>query len=482
MQVRKFEAPTMQEALQIIKQELGPDAIILSTRNNKKGFGLLSKASVEVTAAVSERAMLKKKVTEKVVSSERREIMKTLPASRQAQVIDDVGGHYVQKAEAIVAARKEAARPQSAGRYIDIRDEDDGSSLLGGGAPAPAQGYARTGRLSRPSDDDQQQQQQAAPPASQLQGAGAVAAGAPRFAAPTEDVSEIKDDVKRLKLMIEEIKAETSSITDNRIVEGSSPEISEEFHSLLRNGVDRKYAAALMKQVTFNTPRESMGAPERITEGAAAEMMENIRVENLLDFQPGGDQRVVAFVGPTGVGKTTTIAKIASQAMLGKNLRVGFINLDAYRVGAADQLATYAKILGVPFRHATNEAELDRALSEFKPLDLVLIDTTGRSQKDNDGMAATKNLLSTQRGLRTVLIMSATTRDTELYDILSRFRVYAPSHLVFSKLDEASIYGCIYNVAVKTGIPLAYFTVGQRVPEDIEPATKERVVDLILDL
>ena len=480
----------MQEALQIIKQELGPDAIILSTRNNKKGFGLLSKASVEVTAAVSERAMLKKKVTEKVVSDERREIIKNLPASRQAQVIDDVGGHYVQKAEAIVAAKKAAAQPAPAGRgrYIDIQDEDDGASaaLIGGGTAAPSQGYARSGRLARAAAEEAVESQQhyiAAPaPAQMSQGIGAQSAGQPRFTAPAEDVGQLKDDVKRLKLMIEELKAETSSVTDGRIVEGSSTEISEEFHSLLRNGVDRKYAAALMKQVTFNIPREAMNAPDRITEGAAAEMMENIRVENLLDFQPGGDQRIIAFVGPTGVGKTTTIAKIASQAMLGKNLRVGLINLDAYRVGAADQLATYSKILGVPFRHATSEAELERALAEFKPLDLVLIDTTGRSQKDNDGMASTKNLLSTLKGLRTVLIMSATTRDTELYDIITRYRMYGPSHLVFSKLDVASIYGCIYNVAVKTGIPIAYFTVGQRVPEDIEPATKERVVDLILDL
>ena len=512
MQVRKFEAPTMNEALKIIKQELGPDAIILSTKNHRKGFGLLSKASVEVTAAVSEKNLSKKQLTEKILDKPSQEQVKSLPARQQAKVYDDFNSYYESKGKAIQEDRRSREEIENLkkkvnsrpGRYIDIKDDDNlnqkemedillsrneagGKSTSVINNQSSFDGGRFTGRQMGGASDTQNSYMSGAQlnPALQLSNSAMEQRSqnqAHLTGSTPASVSELKDDVKRLKMMLEELKSEQIAIADTRIVETGSDELNHEFQNLVRNGIEKKYAVQLLKQAGFSLSRQDHTNQAKIVESIAVEMMQNLRVENFLDFQPGDQQRVYAIVGPTGVGKTTTLAKIAAQAILNRNLRVGLINVDSYKVAASDQLATYAKILNVPFRLASTAQELERALSEFKPLDLVLIDTAGRSQKDSESLAAMKALLDGVAHLKSILIMSATTRDQDLYDILNRFRVYHPSGIAFSKLDEASVFGCIYNIAVKSHIPLAYFTVGQRVPEDIESASKERVVDLILDL
>lgn len=487
MQVRKFEAQTMAEALKLVKTELGPEAIILSTKNHRKGFGLLSKASVEVTAAVADKSLAKKQITEKVVPPTTKEQIGKMSASKQAEIFDEFAGHYQKRVERKQAAKAPApAVPPEPRRYADIEDDE---------TPVQAQpGYGRNGRIPQKAAPAPQQQPEtfarggfnADADAVRMEGnahrAAAQAAATTISTAQIEEMSSMQQEIQALKAMLEEIKSEQTAIADSKIPESSTDELYVEYQNLLRNGIDKRYATALTKQVSFTIPRESLKSSDAILEALALEMMNGLKVEHPLDFRPGTGQRVFAMIGPTGVGKTTTIAKLASQAILQKNLRVGLINVDSYKVAALDQLATYAKILNVPFRQASNAAELDRALTEFKPLDLVLVDTSGRSQRDSDSLTQMKALLAENAAIRPLLIMSATTRDQELYDIITRFKIFNPSGLIFSKLDETATFGCIYNVTAKTGLPLTYFTVGQRVPEDLEPASRERVADLILDL
>ncbi|MEW6056948.1 MAG: flagellar biosynthesis protein FlhF [Bdellovibrionota bacterium] len=504
MQVKKFEATTIAEALKLVKSELGPEAIILSTKNHRKGFGLLSKASVEVTAAVTDKALAKKNITEKVVPEATKEKIGKLSASKQSEIYDEFAGHYTRRyrnrmgngpddeqeageREAKPASRTQSAYSQSASansdqrsgrasrppRYIDIQDDD-------AQAPAPSDtGYSRNGRISAKAVHADHESSRIA----QSRASAAAHQAAPVAQAVSHgEVEALQDDIQKLKLMLEELKSEQIALSDSKITESQPDEMHVEYQNLLRNGIDKRHASALVKQVSFALPRESSKDSSRIVESLAVEMMENLKIDDPLNFKAGSEQRVFALIGPTGVGKTTTIAKLASQAILQKNLRVGLINVDSYKVAALDQLATYAKILNVPFRQASNSAELDRALAEFKPLDLILIDTSGRSQRDAESLSQMRALLSECAAIRPLLIMSATTRDQELYDIITRFKVFNPTGLIFSKLDESATFGCIYNVAVKTGAPLTYFTVGQRVPEDLEPASRERVADLILDL
>ncbi|MGE4234012.1 MAG: flagellar biosynthesis protein FlhF [Bacteriovoracia bacterium] len=463
MQVKKFEAPTTAEALKLIKTELGPDAIILSMKNHRKGFGLLSKASVEVTAAVSDRALMRKKNTEKMLPDESKSKMEKFSATTQANIIDRFDDH-IQK------------RKKERTRKLDVQ-HSSGTAFGEEELPDEIPTYSRSGRT------------QGSAPVSNQAGVSAYPTPGARKIEVIEtssDISAIQNEVTHLKRIVEEIKSEQMMLSDSKIAETTTEALNDEFQNLLRNGVHKKLATLLIKQAAFSLSPEQLKNRDKIVEALAVEMMANIKIEHPLDyrvdFKGGEAQRVFALVGPTGVGKTTTLAKLASQAILNKNMRVGLINVDTYKVSAVDQLSTYAKILNVPFRQVSNVAELDRALVEFRPLDLVLIDTSGRSQKDTEGLSQIKSLLSEFAAIRTMLIMSATTRDQDLFDVVTRFRMFSPNGVVFSKLDETSTYGSIYNVAAKTLLPLTYFTVGQRVPEDIEPASGERVVGLILDL
>ncbi len=523
MQVKKFEAPTMADALKIIKSELGPEAIILSTKNHRKGFGLLSRASVEVTAAISDKSLQKKQITERIVPPAQKESFEGLPASAQAEIYENFTGYVKQRRQENIQRKKGAAdsagaRPITKTPYSEITDEGHA-------------GHARAKEAqkvsSRPQRENQALPQQQASArnsnaalaasvrdtlahldAVEAHGATFIAMGAgaaaPEYSrngkitsnldhafgarsgpaqAPAVPVAALQEDVQKLKGMLEEIKSVQNALADTRIAETGSAELKGEFQNLLRNGIDKKYAAQLVKQMSFTLAAEDLRDDDRILDALAIELMTNVKVEDPFDFEMSFKrQQIFALLGPTGVGKTTTIAKLASQAILQKNLKVGLINVDSYKVAALDQLATYAKILNVPFRQASSAAELDRALSEFKPMDLILIDTSGRSQRDAESLAQMKTLLAAAPAVRPLLIMSATTRDQELYDVVGRFKIFNPTGLVFSKLDECATYGCVYNVAVKTGLPLTYFTVGQRVPEDIELATRERLAALILDL
>src|SRR5690606_23456674 len=140
------------------------------------------------------------------------------------------------------------------------------------------------------------------------------------------------------------------------------------------------------------------------------------------------------------------------------------------------------KLLNVPFRNVITADDLKSAVADFRSLDLILIDTTGRSQRDPESLNELLEILSSCQRVCSQLVVSATTRDNELYDIGKRFSMFRPQGLVVSKLDEATLYGSIYNVSQRAKLPLAYFTTGQRVPEDIEEATKERLTALILDI
>ncbi|MFZ9596661.1 MAG: flagellar biosynthesis protein FlhF, partial [Bdellovibrionia bacterium] len=177
----------------------------------------------------------------------------------------------------------------------------------------------------------------------------------------------------------------------------------------------------------------------------------------------------------------TTLAKLTSEAKA-RGLRVGLINLDNQKIGAFEQLGIYARILNVPYRSAGSMDDLKSALADFQNLELILVDTPGCSQKDPGSMERVQEKFKLFFGLRPFLVLSATTRDIELYEISGRFSVFRPEGLIISKLDEASVYGSIYNVCQKSKLPLVYFTTGQKVPDDLEEATPERVASLLVEL
>ncbi len=194
-----------------------------------------------------------------------------------------------------------------------------------------------------------------------------------------------------------------------------------------------------------------------------------------------GKQKIVAFVGPTGVGKTTTIAKLAAIQAIKMRKRVALITLDNYRIAGIEQLKIYAKIIGIPIEIASTGKEFKECLNRLEDKHLILIDTAGMSQGNEYQFNELRIFFDKIRHVETHLLLSATTKENDLIDILARFKVFPISKLLFTKLDESTSYGNMLNQIIQSKIPVSYFTNGQQVPEDIEIATLERVVDLITD-
>jgi flagellar biosynthesis protein FlhF len=466
MQVKKFEAPTIQEALETIKRELGPEAIILQTKQYKKGFGLMSKGSVEVTAAVSDRSLHKKQHLEKRLPEPTRESIQKLPADRQAEVYD-------RYADRVAAQTRDQVQ-------LSGRGMNKGAGAVAAAKAEPARAERKGGiTQTRYADIDADEVKPSA------------VAGAARAAQTTQ----IEHEVTHLKRMIEELRnSQEMSISRASEIAGvqgtlNQPTLQAAFEELVVGGMDKRFALSLVRKVGFELGTERTTSPDLVQEQLATEIMGSVEVSAPTLVRPplaaGETKRgpvLIGLVGPTGVGKTTTAAKIASLAILKHQLKVGLINLDNYKVAAFDQLGTYAKILNVPFRSVTDGQELQAAIQDFQALDVVLIDTTGRSQRDPGSLKEAQAMLSAIPGLASYLVLSATTRDNELYDMATRFGVFKPQGLIFSKLDEATTFGAIYNLAQKAKLPLAYFTTGQRVPEDFEEATRERIAALLLEI
>jgi flagellar biosynthesis protein FlhF len=460
MQVKKFEAPTIQEALDTIKRELGPEAIILQTKKHKRGFGLMSKDSVEVTAAVSERSLHKKQAVESRLPEPGKQVLSKMPSNRQADFIE----RYGQKTNEMRGSGAIAAGPPRAAPIPPRAPSVASASTVASAAPAPVTVPAKVTPTRYIDIDDP------APKASSTK-------------------LSVEEEVRYLKRMIEEMK----DVQDSREFTGTAaqpiraggalehPALQDAFDQLVINGLDKRYALTLVKAAAFELGEDGARNPDVLLDQIAAEIMNHTEIATPLPAK-GAAPSIVALVGPTGVGKTTTIAKIASDALLRRGLKVGLINLDSYKVAAFDQLGTYAKILNVPFRSVANSEDLLAAVHDFRSLDLVLIDTTGRSQRDPDSLKEMQAVLQAIPEIRTQVVLAATTRDGELYDMANRFSVFRPQGIIVSKLDEATIYGSIYNVSQKAKLPLLYFTTGQRVPEDIEEATRERVASLVLEI
>lgn len=192
-------------------------------------------------------------------------------------------------------------------------------------------------------------------------------------------------------------------------------------------------------------------------------------------------KEVIAFVGPAGVGKTSSIFKLAALHSLEKKKRVGIITLDSHRIGTFEQLKVFEKIVGVPTYVAFDSKELTACLKKFKQYDLVFIDTPGINPKDPDAINEMKDFLTYSRPTETHLVLSATTKEKDLKDTIDRFEALSIGKLLFTKIDESSTYGPLLNQLYRTQLPLSYVANGQRIPVDIDDATPERLMRLLMN-
>ncbi len=248
------------------------------------------------------------------------------------------------------------------------------------------------------------------------------------------------------------------------------------YHHLLACGISRERAYKLMEGlkaefavVEKNNYRDALKGLEdliRKSIGAAEKKLPQ--------------KRAIALVGPTGVGKTTTLAKLAAYCALEEKKKVGLITTDTYRIAATEQLKVYARIMGIPMEVAAEKEALREAIRKFSDRDLILVDTPGRRPSDSAFIRQTADILDQEIPLRMCLLLSLTSSRENMLDAAAKFSAIPYESLIFTKIDECTNCGPIYDVVDQVGKPVAYITNGQNVPKDIFRATPGRIARLIV--
>lgn len=314
---------------------------------------------------------------------------------------------------------------------------------------------------------------------------------APRITlSPTPVASDatIRAEVNEIRGMVEQILRETRA--------GQAPRLPQElidyYTGLIGQDVSAELARQMLERISTKLNLSAVNQNPLRKQVAGVSVDERIRTELRdcigemmpgvapLKLTPGATPTIVALVGPTGVGKTTTVAKLAAVMKLRERRRVGLITLDTYRIGAVEQLRTYAQILDVPLISVMTPMEMKTAVARMSDRDLILVDTAGRSQRDDDKIVDLKKMLDAAEPDQVHLVLSTTGREETMRQAVERFTPVGVGHLVFTKLDEAVGLGVMLNVLNTVKLKLSYLTSGQAVPDDIEPGSAARVAELIL--
>ena len=251
------------------------------------------------------------------------------------------------------------------------------------------------------------------------------------------------------------------------------------YSQLLNNEVDEKYADEVLKE--FEKTLNKDLSVDNILATIYQRIVLKLGQSKKIELNP---ERVkfIFFIGPTGVGKTTTIAKIASSFILEKKTKIALITSDTYRIAAVEQLRTYANILGVPLKVAYSDEEIMEAKEEFADYDLVLVDTAGRSHKNKEQQDDLAKLLAatSEEDREVYLVLSATTKYNDLIKITETYKEITDYKLIFTKVDETNCVGNILNIKMLTNASLSYATWGQNVPDDIGLIDPQKIAKKLL--
>ena len=278
----------------------------------------------------------------------------------------------------------------------------------------------------------------------------------------SQDVTELKHQMERLALTLARSGGGMAGIA-------SDPELSRIFAQLTDADLYADLAYEVVGRMTAPFTPETL----------RTELGSLINVDSELGC-PGGSARIVAVAGPPGAGKTTTLVKLALQHGVNSRKRSQILTLDTFRIAAADELQSYAAILGIGCEVLETTAALAQALEEHRDKDLILIDTPGLANGEMDGFEEVAHFLSGYPGMDTHLVLPASMRTSDLRLAAQRYEVFGPRKLLFTRLDETETFGPILSQSVRMGKPISYFSRGQRIPEDLERATRDVILDMVL--
>ena len=392
MKIKKYVARDFKTAIQRAKEEMGRDAIIIHTRQIKKGgiLGLLYPPRVEITVVLDDNLQ---------VNTDRRRL-ESVPGKTAAAKLE-------------ISASSDTINPTSSTNSRETSSRED----------------------------------------------------------------EMLLEIQKMKHLMSDIK---SRMYEVEVIKGIPEQVQQFYKTLIINNVDREIAFKVVNSVASRLPKDGISDDVWARDVCLHTLQEVIQQAQPIQVKPGGKGMIVFMVGPTGVGKTTTIAKLAANLTFLDNKSVALITLDTYRVSAAEQLRTFAEIIGIPISVVFTPVDMMLALEQYRERDLIFVDTAGRSPYNSEQMEELREFIDIARPDETILVMSVNTNNNDLINIYQSFQSIGVDKLIFTKLDETCSYGTILNVLHETKKPIAYFTTGQNVPDDIEVPDSLRLAQMLL--
>ena len=300
-----------------------------------------------------------------------------------------------------------------------------------------------------------------------------------------ESQSKIQSEVDELKGMIKNLGQEMSKMNSRYTTPQVGPATDDNSLASLQQrildlGISLQTASTITGFAKESLTLEELTDPFSQQEYLSKTFEELLNVSSCVFKSAGDKQHRLALVGPTGVGKTTSLAKIAANYLSNISGSIGFITIDTYRIAAVEQLKVYGDIMNLPVEVVLSPEQFERALLKLRDKDLILIDTAGRSPKDNLCIEELATFLRPDLTIDKHLVLSATTRENELYDVMDRFSLLGLDHTLVTKIDECSSLGILLDLQIRNRIPFSFIANGQRVPEDIMEADTKTLAKLIM--
>lgn len=432
MQVKVFESSDMATGLQMIKKELGPDALILSTKTIRSGkLGLLGKPRLEITAAIDSPWPGKK----------------YSPPTEPKQTTD---GWEKNTNPFTSFPKKNKEEPVTYNSALHLNQN-------------PAPGNEKSPVVPPTASEKNSLQ---------------------------SEVNELKGMIKTLAQEMNRITATRPTSTsgpqsilqpsESQLLQGDNSGLRLLHQRLLDCGISTETAQTISSYARETLTLEELSDPFRQKEYLSETISELLHVK--ADVFPGHKrQHRLALVGPTGVGKTTTLAKIAADFLSKHSASIALITIDTYRIAAVEQLKVYGEIMNLPVEVVLNPEQLEQMLLKHRDKDLILIDTAGRSPQDTLCIEELASFLPPDLNIQKHLVLSATTREKELFEAINRFSVLDIDNTIITKIDECSSLGLLLDIQIREKVPFSYLTNGQRVPEDLLEADKDLLTQLIMN-
>lgn len=421
MIIKKYQAGTETQAIMLAKEDLGKDAIVMNIKTIKpKGlFKIFRKTQVEVTAAIDESRETEKKVESKSTEQFNSQISEKLHPEQKKE--DEETKALNEKLNSLARLLEEQIEQQK-------KEEN----------------------LSDKKVTTQQKEQEA---------------------------SEKKKDGKT--------ETSSESVTEKKEEKASRDSIRNKsidliMEQLTGNEVSYTYAKQIVEEITHTGNVRTL---DEMLSGVYQKIILKLgQVQPITMEKEDKKPKIVLFIGPTGVGKTTTIAKLSSKLILEQKKKIAILTADTYRISAVEQIKTYASILSIPVEVLYEKEEVEKILPKYKDYDYILVDTAGRSHKNKDRMDDLKEFMEgfSQYSISVYLVLSATTKYKDLKKIVALYEDISECNLIFTKLDETDAIGNILNIKLDTGMSLSYISYGQNVPDDIEIMNPQVIAKQVL--